>query len=115
MRPQRLSEAAQHRAWEIEVRYFESIRARLFRTPKYRGKFIAVRGRRIVGVGTDAFELHRQMSSEFPGEVILIEQAAKEIRKVDLPGFRILKRIKFGPSGGKVVEFLDPNDNPTYT
>jgi len=86
-----LSEAAQRRAWRTEVDYFESIRQRLYRSPKYRGKFIAVRGKEIVGVGEDQFELHRRMSAEYPGEVVLIEQAAKERRIINLPSVEILR------------------------
>jgi len=89
--PKRLSEAAQRRAWRIEVDYFESIRSRLFRNPKHRGRFFAVRGREIVGVGDDRFELHRQMSERYPGEVVLIEQAEKEMRKIRLPSVEIIR------------------------
>ena len=86
-----LSEADQRRAWRTEVNYFESIRTRLYRNPKYRGKFIAVRGKEIVGVGVDQFELHRRMSSLYPGEVVLIEQAAKEPQRINLPSMEILR------------------------
>lgn len=90
-RSKRLSETAQRRAWRREVNYFESIRNRLFRDPKYRGKFIAVRGMEIVGVGVDRFQLHRQMAAKYPGEVVLIEQAEKEMQKINLPSVEILR------------------------
>ncbi len=90
-KPKRLSEAAQRRAWRTEVNYFESIRQRLFHDPQFRGKFIAVRGKKIVGVGNNQFELHRQMSSAYPGEVVLIEQAAKAPRVINLPSVEICR------------------------
>jgi hypothetical protein len=90
-RPKPLSEAAQRRAWRTEVDYFEGIRQRLFRDRRYRGKFVAVRGREIVGMGDDWFQLHRQMSAQYPGEVVLIEQAEKEMQKIRLPSVEILR------------------------
>lgn len=73
------SEVTQRGVWRQEVNYFEWIQAKLRRDPKYRDKFIAVLGEKIVGVGDDRFELYHRMSAAFPRRV-LIEQATRQAR-----------------------------------
>jgi hypothetical protein len=82
---------AEVRAWRTEVRYFDSMRQKLWRKPEYRGKFVAVRQKEIVDMDQDRFVLYRRVRERFPGEVVLIEQVEIEPRKIELPGLEICR------------------------
>ena len=55
-----------------DTEYYRRIRARLYRDPSYRGKYIAIRDRRIVGVHADKFVLYKQVGETFPDHRFLV-------------------------------------------
>jgi hypothetical protein len=59
--------------------YFTKIRARLFKKPEYRGKFIAIRDRKIVGVGKDKFALYEDVVKRFPDQKFIVSQVLNEL------------------------------------
>ncbi|MCL2641128.1 MAG: DUF5678 domain-containing protein [Phycisphaerales bacterium] len=67
-----------------DTEYYRRIRARLYRDPSYRGKYIAIRDRRIVGVHADKFVLYKQITETFPDHRFLVMPVWSEFPTVDV-------------------------------
>jgi antitoxin (DNA-binding transcriptional repressor) of toxin-antitoxin stability system len=76
------------RAWEEERRVFESIRPRLER--RYRGKYVAIHGGRVVGADVDADRLFERAWKKLRGKVFFIGRVGAEPPIVDMPGVEIV-------------------------
>ncbi len=79
------------RAWRAAVRHLESIRAELWKDESLRHKFVVVRKKKIIAVGTNQFDLAREMQGRYPNEVILVTQVEPEARRVELPSLEFFR------------------------
>jgi len=70
-------------AWEAAVSYFG--RARLWEDERYRGKYLAIKDKKVVDCDADRFRLARRMAERLPGQRVLIAKAEKEPPVVELP------------------------------
>ncbi|HVS73545.1 MAG TPA: hypothetical protein VHQ47_20140 [Phycisphaerae bacterium] len=65
--------------------YFRRIRARLFKDPAYRNKFVGIRDRKIVGVGQDKLSLYTRLMEQFPDHRFVVSQVLSEVPTIDDP------------------------------
>jgi hypothetical protein len=59
--------------------YFTKVRPRLFKKPEYRGKYVAIRDRKIVGVGKNKFALYEEVLKQFPDQKFIVSQVLHEL------------------------------------
>jgi antitoxin (DNA-binding transcriptional repressor) of toxin-antitoxin stability system len=83
-----LMTSAQHAAeWERERAAFERMAPKLER--KYRGRFVAVSGGKVVGTHADASTLFERVARAHPEQVFFIGRVGAPEPIVDMPGFSI--------------------------
>ena len=68
--------------------YFRRIRARLYKNPHYRGKFVAIRDRQIVDVANDKFILYERLVQRFPDHRFVVSQVLRELPTISVESFR---------------------------
>ncbi|HVT81867.1 MAG TPA: hypothetical protein VHM90_14570 [Phycisphaerae bacterium] len=66
-------------------RYFRRVRGRLFKDPMYRGKFVGIRDRKIVGVDADKLVLYDRLVQRFPDHRFVVSQVLSELPSIDDP------------------------------
>ena len=64
--------------------YFIKVRPRLFEKAEYRGKYVAIRDRKIVGVGRDKFALYSKVLKRFPDQKFIVSQVLHEVPSVTI-------------------------------
>jgi prevent-host-death family protein len=75
------------KAWEKDRSAFESLGPRLVR--RYRGKYVAVHGGRVVGADRDADALYERVWKKLGGAVFFIGRVGAEPPIVDMPGMEL--------------------------
>ncbi len=81
-------ETKEIRLWRAEVQFFERMRKKLWENPEYREKYVAIRQKKIIDVGTNQFDLARKWSKQLPGKIVLITKVELEPPPVNLPDLR---------------------------
>ena len=68
--------------------YFRRVRARLYKNPQYRGKFVAIRDRQVVDVADDKIVLYERLVQRFPDHRFVVSQVLRELPAVSVESFR---------------------------
>jgi hypothetical protein len=73
-----------------QLQFFESIKAQLLATPKYRDRFVAIKDDAIISEGDDELNLVEQVQSANHGQVILVKHVTEKTTTVDLPSVEVI-------------------------
>jgi hypothetical protein len=65
--------------------YFRRVRHRLYRDRRYRGRYVAIRDRKIVDVADDKFALYYKLLERFPDHRFIVSQVLAELPTIDAP------------------------------
>lgn len=85
--PEAAAPSAQHAAWEAERRAFEAMLPRLERS--HRGRYVAIRGGRVVAANADPEALYQQVWKKEPKRSFFIGRVGGPPPVVDMPGFDV--------------------------
>lgn len=66
------------------VTYFKRVRAKLFKDPAYRFKYIAIRDKKIIDVDADKFALYDRVVGHFPDQRFICMPVWAEFPTVDI-------------------------------
>lgn len=81
------AESPRMRAWERERAAFARVEPRLRR--RYLGRWVGIRGGRVVAVGDDPEEVARSLFRRLPSEAFFVGRVGAQPPLLDLPGFEL--------------------------
>lgn len=70
--------------WKDEVAFFDGALEDLVNDPSYKGRYVAVKGRRVIDSDVSDLELARRMARLHPGDVVLIAKVDTRARRVEV-------------------------------
>jgi antitoxin (DNA-binding transcriptional repressor) of toxin-antitoxin stability system len=73
--------------WLAEKAHFEAMSSKL--EEKYRGRYVAIHGRRVVGADADPEQLYQRTSKKLRGRTFFIGRVGGPPPIVDMPGFEV--------------------------
>src|SRR5262245_58351827 len=87
--PKRPSASLRH--WRESAEFYDRNKSRYLRNPKYRGKYIAIRHKRVVDVDADQKTLAHRLMERFPDHMFFVAQVLAKEPVLEVPGFVIVK------------------------
>ena len=75
--------------WEIELAFFKGIKTKLLGDERYRGKFIAIKDKKIIDHDADEFKLARRINGKYADQVVLIAEVRKDDTVAELRSPRV--------------------------
>ena len=88
-RPRYSSTGSKH--WRESCEFYDRNKSRLLKDPRYSGKYVAIRHKRVVDVDTDKIVLAHRLMERFPDHKFFVTQVLKVEPVIDVPGFVIAR------------------------
>lgn len=77
--------------WKEEVGFFDGAVENLVNDARYKGRYVAVKGRRVIDSDANDLELAKRMARLHPGEVVLIARVDTRARRAEVPSPEVFR------------------------
>ncbi len=80
-----------HGEWKEQVAFFDGAVENLVSDARYEGRYVAVKGRRVIDSDANDLELAKRMARRHPGEVVLIAKVDTRARRAEVPSPEVFR------------------------